>query len=193
MMNRFTTATAAAVLLMGTLPAMAQDAPATETPMDTMAAESDSVPGEVASLIAELKTPEGTSVGTVTAAPTPSGVMLVTIEMTGAPAGVHGVHIHETGTCTPPDFASAGGHIAGDHDHGAMSPTGIHSGDLPNVHVPESGELMIEYFAPTLTAEMMTDEDGAAFVMHADPDDYTGQPAGNSGDRLVCGVFAAVE
>ena len=32
---------------------------------------------------------------------------------------------------------------------------------------------------------------GRAIVVHADPDDYKSQPAGNSGKRIACGVIAA--
>ena len=205
--------TFAAALLMSAWPVLAQDAATSETPAEdgaaageTPAAEalgadpaladaetSDSVPGEVASLIAEIKAAEGASYGTVTAAPTPSGLMLVTVTLSGAPSGIHGVHLHETGTCTPPDFESAGGHIAGDHDHGVMTETGSHPGDMPNIYIPEAGELTVEYFVPGITTEMLTDDDGAAFVVHAQPDDYSGQPSGNSGDRVACGNFSATE
>ena len=39
----------------------------------------------------------------------------------------------------------------------------------------------------------INDADGAAIVLHADPDDYKTDPSGNSGDRIACGVieFAA--
>lgn len=145
---------------------------------------------ETAPLIAEIKTAEGDSVGMVTATETPSGLMLVTLELTGLPQGIHGVHIHETGTCTPPDFDSAGGHLAGDKDHGVMSANGPHPGDLPNIHVPETGNLTVEYFAADLTTDMMEDEDGSAIILHAHPDDYVGQPTGHAGARLSCGSFA---
>jgi Cu-Zn family superoxide dismutase len=35
------------------------------------------------------------------------------------------------------------------------------------------------------------DADGSAIVVHADPDDYRSDPAGNSGDRIACGVIEA--
>ena len=31
--------------------------------------------------------------------------------------------------------------------------------------------------------------DGASIVIHAGPDDYKTDPAGNSGDRIACGVI----
>ncbi len=160
-------------------PAIAQDA-----------AAPDSAAPETTPLIAEIKTAEGESVGMATATATPSGLMLITLELTGLPQGIHGAHIHETGTCTPPDFDSAGGHLSGDKDHGVMSANGPHPGDLPNIHVPESGALTVEYFVAGLTTEMMADDDGSAIILHAHPDDYVGQPTGHAGARLGCGGFA---
>jgi Cu-Zn family superoxide dismutase len=32
---------------------------------------------------------------------------------------------------------------------------------------------------------------GRSVVVHADPDDYKSQPAGNSGKRIACGVIVA--
>jgi Cu-Zn family superoxide dismutase len=33
------------------------------------------------------------------------------------------------------------------------------------------------------------DPDGASIIVHAKADDYITQPAGNSGDRIACGVI----
>jgi Cu-Zn family superoxide dismutase len=35
----------------------------------------------------------------------------------------------------------------------------------------------------------LLDEDGAALVLHADPDDYKSDPAGHAGGRIACGVI----
>jgi Cu-Zn family superoxide dismutase len=35
----------------------------------------------------------------------------------------------------------------------------------------------------------LLDADGAALVIHAGPDDYQTDPAGNAGDRIACGVI----
>lgn len=146
-----------------------------------------------ATMIAEVKNADGGSHGSATVTWAESGMAVVTLDLTEVPPGVHGVHIHETGMCTPPDFKSAKGHLAGDHDHGVMSGSGPHPGDMPNIHVPESGALKIEYFIPGLTARAMNDQDGSALIIHDQPDDYVGQPAGNAGNRIACGVFAAAE
>lgn len=166
--------TAAILGLMMALPAAAQDnAPEAQTP-----------------LIAEIKTAEGESRGTATVVSTPSGMMLVTLELKDVPPGIHGAHVHTTGECSPPDFESAGGHLAGDKDHGVMAANGPHPGDLPNIHVPESGALMVEYFVAGLTEELIADQDGSAIIIHEHPDDYVGQPSGHAGGRIGCGIFA---
>ncbi len=171
--------TAAALGLLLAFPAAAQDTAAPAAPTEGQAP-----------MIAEIKTAEGQSLGTATAVATPSGVMLVTLELQGVPAGVHGAHVHETGDCAPPDFESAGGHLAGDKEHGIMAANGPHPGDLPNIHVPESGALMVEHFAAGLTPDLMADEDGSAIIIHEQSDDYVGQPSGHAGGRIGCGTFA---
>lgn len=40
-----------------------------------------------------------------------------------------------------------------------------------------------------LGADMLMDADGAAVVVHATGDDNKGDPSGNSGDRVACGVI----
>lgn len=175
--------TTAALGLLMTLPAAAQDTPApASTPTEGQAA-----------MIAEIKSPQGESHGTATLAPTPSGMMLVTLDLTGLPPGIRGVHIHETGECSPPDFDSAGGHLADGKEHGTMAENGPHPGDLPNLHVPEGGALMVEFFAAGLTPDLLGDDDGSAIIIHEQPDDYVGQPAGNAGTRVGCGTFAQAE
>jgi Cu-Zn family superoxide dismutase len=73
-----------------------------------------------------------------------------------------------------------------------MNPEGPHAGDMPNLHVPESGKLSIEVLNPLVTLRgdrALLDEDGSALVIHAGADDYVTDPAGNAGDRIACGVI----
>jgi Cu-Zn family superoxide dismutase len=141
---------------------------------------------------AVLKDPQGNEVGKAALVDTPSGVLL-TLELTAAPQGAHGFHIHTTGKCEPQDFASAGGHFNPDETkHGLMNPEGPHAGDMPNIHVPESGKLTVEVLNPLVTLSKesaLLDEDGSALVLHADPDDYKSDPAGHAGGRIACGVI----
>ena len=115
------------------------------------------------------------------------------MSVTGLPAGVHGIHIHTVGMCQGPNFASAGGHFNPlMKKHGKDNPDGMHAGDLPNFNVGANGK-----GKATMTAAMVTLGDGmnslfhpggTALVIHAGPDDYKTDPAGNSGDRIACGV-----
>ena len=146
---------------------------------------------ETASLSADLADGEGNARGTVEATETPSGMMHVKIQLMDVPQGIYGAHLHETGLCEGPDFKSAGGHLAQDgEDHGVLSENGPHIGDMPNVHVPENGAITVEYFIPELGADLISDDDGTAFMLHAQADDLTSQPSGDAGDRMLCGVLA---
>lgn len=138
---------------------------------------------------AELQSPQGESMGTVNFTDTPNG-MLVEARLQNVPEGVHGFHIHETGACEP-DFQAAGGHLVGDSEaHGLKMDGGPHDGDLPNIHVPSTGELNVEFFARSLSMEELMDDDGSAVMIHAGADDYESQPSGDAGDRIGCGVVS---
>jgi len=141
---------------------------------------------------ASLKGPDGGDRGTVTFAQTPAGVV-ITAELTGLPPGVHAFHLHQTGACTP-DFGAAGGHYnpAG-AEHGFMAAGGPHAGDMPNIHVPDSGNLTIEVLNPNVSLgesdpATLFDDDGSAVVIHDGADDYSSQPSGAAGNRIACGV-----
>ncbi|MBM3605451.1 MAG: superoxide dismutase family protein [Alphaproteobacteria bacterium] len=143
---------------------------------------------------AQVEAADGTSHGTVTVQPTPSGMAVVTLDLEALPAGVLAVHLHETGVCEGPDFESAGGHLALEgEEHGVLSENGPHIGDLPNLHVPDGGAIKVEHFVADLTPDILGDEDGTGFIIHAHADDYQGQPAGHAGGRVACGVLAAQE
>jgi Cu-Zn family superoxide dismutase len=141
---------------------------------------------------AVLKDADGKEIGKASLLTTPGGT-LMTLELTAAPPGVHGFHIHTTGKCEPPKFESAGGHFNPDESqHGFLNAEGPHAGDMPNIHVPESGKLTVEVLNTLVTVggeNALLDEDGAAMVLHADPDDYKSDPAGHAGGRIACGVI----
>ena len=134
---------------------------------------------------------DGEEIGTASFYDTASGRTLVVVALEGIPAGTHGVHVHETGDCSADDFSSAGGHLAGDAEHGVLVEAGPHPGDLPNAVVQDDGILSFEAFKSDLPLndDLVFDEDGAALVVHSGPDDYATQPSGDSGDRIACGVI----
>ena len=159
----------------------------------TLAAPAADAGQPPAVVVTTLKDRQGKSVGTVTVTETPHGLLLRgTVE--GLAPGPHAIHFHETGKCEPP-FTSAGGHLnPSQKTHGVLSPGGPHGGDLPNLVVPASGKLDFETFAPGLSLSSgsgaVLDADGTAVVVHAKADDHASQPAGDSGDRVACGVLS---
>lgn len=138
---------------------------------------------------AAMQNPEGKAVGTVELKQVSSGVLLHA-KFDGLIPGTHAFHVHAVGKCEPP-FTSAGGHYnPDDAKHGLLTEDGPHAGDMPNIHVPESGMLEIEVFNSRLTLDdKLFDSDGAAIVIHEGPDDYETDPAGAAGPRIACGVI----
>lgn len=182
-MPRLTAIAVAAIL--ATAPAFAQDQGAQETTANPDMTATEAMSADVAG-------PDGAPHGTITAMPTASGMLHLVIELTDLPQGVYAAHLHETGLCEGPDFESAGGHLAGEgREHGVNARNGPHLGDLPNIHVPESGALTVEYFVPDLGAEQIVDADGTSFMVHEGEDDLESQPSGDAGGRMACGVLAA--
>jgi Cu-Zn family superoxide dismutase len=141
--------------------------------------------------VAVLKDASGKDVGKAELTNTPSGV-LIRLDLSGIPAGDHAFHVHAVGKCNAPDFKSAGAHFNPDETkHGLMNGEGPHAGDMPNLHVPESGQLVVEVLDESVTLDAehaLLDEDGSALVIHAGADDYRTDPAGNAGDRIACGI-----
>lgn len=152
------------------------------------------VPAGPTMVRAQLLSATGETRGDVVAEATTQGLKL-TVNGSGLPAGAHGVHIHTTGRCDAPDFASAGGHWnPAARQHGTQNPQGPHAGDLPNLLIGTDGRgsFTVDLHGAKLDGNGgLMDADGAAFVVHAGPDDMMTDPAGNSGGRIACGVFAA--
>ncbi|MBC2669945.1 superoxide dismutase family protein [Novosphingobium piscinae] len=121
------------------------------------------------------------------------GHAVIVVEITGVPAGPHGLHLHAVGQCAGPAFLSAGSHLnPAAKAHGIDNPAGSHLGDLPNLTADAQGRISARiHFAgdPQALATALFDADGSALVLHAGPDDYKTDPAGNSGSRIVCGVL----
>lgn len=141
---------------------------------------------------AALETAEGKSAGLATLTETPNGV-LITASLKNLTVGEHAFHIHETGKCKP-DFSAAGGHFAPDgKEHGLGNPNGYHAGDMPNIFAASDGIAMVHIFNTRISLgddeESIFDEDGAALIVHANPDTYLKDAL--AGDRVACGVIIA--
>jgi len=102
----------------------------------------------------------------------------------------HAIHIHEFGDCSAPDGASAGSHYNPDkHEHGLPGKDQRHAGDLGNLQADASGKAHLELTVHNITiAGNKNPILGRAVIVHAKPDDG-GQPVGNAGGRIACGVI----
>jgi superoxide dismutase, Cu-Zn family len=108
---------------------------------------------------------------------------------------LHGFHIHEVGKCEGPDFKSAGGHFnPSGKEHGKKNPKGHHAGDMENVSADPSGNAKGTFKLKGIALEGKAEDslfraNGTSIVIHASADDHKSNPAGNSGDRIACGVI----
>ncbi len=139
--------------------------------------------------IADIVDGQGQAKGKATLVQDKDGIQ-VDVRGVGLPAGFRAVHIHAVGTCTGPDFTSAGGHWnPAMKKHGHDNPEGAHMGDMPNLTVMADGTGTLGFTIKGGTMEALIDSDGAAVVIHAAADDYKTDPTGNAGARLACGVL----
>jgi Cu-Zn family superoxide dismutase len=137
---------------------------------------------------------KGAKIGTARLTQLPDGVQ-IHVEAAKLAPGKHGIHIHELGVCDPPDFKSAGAHLNPQNkQHGFHNPQGYHAGDLPNIEVDANGKVNTDMVTKTITLEKgkpnsLLKPDGASLIIHEKADDYMTDPAGNSGNRVACGVI----
>lgn len=118
------------------------------------------------------------------------GEVEVTAHVAGLTPGAHGFHIHEKGDCGAPDATSAGGHFnPHGHPHGHPRRGPHHAGDMPLLETDAYGNAKLVAVLPGLTFEGPDGILGKSVIVHAAPDDFKTQPAGNAGARVACGVI----
>ncbi|WP_077602143.1 superoxide dismutase family protein [Oceanobacillus sojae] len=141
----------------------------------------------------EMYNADGDRVGTARLNETDGGVA-VTIEVEGLSPGFHAIHVHEYGKCEGPEFSTSGNHFNPDgKEHGLLRTDGAHLGDLPNIEADEDGNVQEELVIAEATLKKgknsLITNDGTSLIIHDGVDDGMSQPAGNSGNRIVCGVI----
>ena len=142
--------------------------------------------------LAELARADGSSAGVATLSNRSDGLWL-SVTARGVAQGSYGIHLHAVGKCDAPDFTTAGPHWnPSQKQHGFDNPMGTHAGDIRNLVVIVGGAGAMEVKLAGAQFEGpsgLFDADGVALVIHEKADDYKTDPSGNSGKRLICGVF----
>lgn len=143
--------------------------------------------------VATLTPTQGSSVRGLVMFHEKDGHLMVHARISGLmPNALHGFHVHETGSCASPDGNSAGGHFNPEgQPHGPQSAP-HHAGDLPALKADAEGRVdqMFHVMGPTVSAGPRSLV-ARSVIVHAQADDYSTQPTGNSGARIACGVIAA--
>lgn len=115
---------------------------------------------------------------------------LITGEFWGLPYSKHpcasnlcALHIHEQGVCEDAHtdhFQNSKGHY-----NPTNCPHPAHAGDLPPLFSNE-GYAWFSFYTDKFQVH---DVIGRSIIIHAQADDFTTQPSGNSGDRIACGII----
>ena len=143
---------------------------------------------------ATLESRSGSTVSGTVSFQTVGQKIRVEARIAGLTPGEHGFHVHEAGDCSAPDAISAKGHFnPAAKPHGHYGGAEHHAGDMPNLVADASGNATVSGEVTMLS--LGSDANSIlnrSVVIHADPDDYKSQPAGNSGKRVACGTIRAV-
>jgi len=108
-----------------------------------------------------------------------------------SPSRVFGFHVHSGIICGTEDgaepFAEAGSHFDNCGEGLWCGQHPYHAGDLPPVFSDSSGYAAGQVYIDKAT---VAEYSGKPVVLHMMPDDFSSQPAGNSGMRIACGILA---
>lgn len=110
-------------------------------------------------------------------------------------AGSYGFHVKESGDCSSPDAASAGGIFNPQATlHGRPASAAHKAGGLDNIEADPSGvaRVDVQLAGVTLGGGRYNDVANRSLVVHARPDDYATQPEGAAGARIACGTIGIV-
>ncbi len=130
--------------------------------------------------------------GTASFTQRPNGV-IITTEVFNLPADMeyksafHAYHIHEGSRCCgneEDEFADAGGHY-----NPQNYPHPYHAGDMPPL-LSNNGYAWSSFLTDRFN---VYDIIGRTVIIHADTDDFTTQPSGNSGKKIACGEIIKLQ
>ena len=120
------------------------------------------------------------------------GGLKISAELSGLTPGKHGFHIHQFGACSDQGKAAGGHFNPGGHEHGLVLKDGVqntHAGDLGNIEIAADGTGKLEAIVPGIgLSGSQFHVGGRALIVHEKEDDF-GQPVGNAGGRIGCGII----
>ncbi len=97
--------------------------------------------------------------------------------------GFFALHIHDGTSCAGEGFSKTGSHY-----NPELTAHPSHAGDLPPLLFCNGGA----YLAVKTDRFRVDDIIGRTVVIHSGRDDFTSQPAGDSGKKIACGVIRRV-
>lgn len=141
-------------------------------------------------------TTEGSAIsGAATFTETNTGLD-ISVEVAHAAPGRHAFHIHQFGGC------SDAGNAAGTHynpkglPHGNVVAAGVsavHAGDFGNLEAGPDGTGSVQISVPGLRLSGGEyNVAGRSIIVHETEDDF-GQPTGNAGARVGCGIIVIMQ
>ncbi len=109
----------------------------------------------------------------------PAGVIVIADidNLPNTETNIFAMHIHEGDSCED-DFNLTKGHY-----NPQNRPHPNHAGDLPPLFAFSGSAFLVTFSARFTVKEIL----GRTVVIHSNPDDFTTQPAGNSGTKIACG------
>jgi len=117
--------------------------------------------------------------------PPDSPGVLIEVELTNLPTRTEscpyflGLHLHETGDCNN-NFNNTGMHYNPENTEHPC-----HAGDFPSI-LNNNGYAYLAFYDAFLSLDDVTNR---SIVVHDRRDDFTSQPAGDSGTKIACGVI----
>ena len=149
-------------------------------------------PSLAADTTVTLRNADGADVTTLTLSDAGNGVLSPVRCPTCRPAACASTST-PSASASRPSTAPAGTSTPTGKQHGILNEAGHHAGDMPNVVMPETGKGVIQIFAGR-DAWSRARRQPPRRRRHGDrpprrPDDYKTDPAGDSGDRIACGVI----